>query len=193
METTIAKGGRGFHANSQGPMLFGVGNADIPGVEFDTEHPHNTWNQDKCVTCHMYEKDYENADNPGIFGHTFKARFETCLACHSNATVESMEQMTEDFQAETQALMHEFEEAWPAQWKTIDGDTVTIRNAPDTKDPPQWDGPPVQDPVGNAYREAWWNYAYVEEDFSLGVHNPGYARQLLQTAIARVKELNAAQ
>lgn len=192
LESFVANGGRGFHANSQGPMLLGVGAQEWPAYEYDSQHPHNTWNDEKCITCHMWEKPFENEENIAVVGHSFNPRIESCNVCHTFLNAEEMEAYKLAFQEEVLGLLHEFETIWPAEWKTdVDG-VVTLHNRPDTADPPTFDGPPRDDPVGNAYREALWNYLYVEEDHSKGVHNPDYTRSMLQAAIDRVMILNAA-
>lgn len=191
MENTIAKGGRGFHANSQGPMIFGVGGFEFDGYEYDKSHPHNSWNEEKCITCHMYSKEFEDFENPAIVGHSFAPKIESCNVCHTFATSEEMEAYKEEFINGTLAMLLEFETIWPAEWKTEDAGVFDLNNKPSSSDPPSTDGPPLNDPIGDQYRQAWWNYEYVREDASKGVHNPAYSRGLLQSAINKVNELNA--
>jgi len=57
-------------------------------------------------------------------------------------------------------------------------------------DPPTNVGPARDDPVGNAYRAALWNYLMVVDDGSHGIHNPEFTRSLLEEATASVMELN---
>jgi hypothetical protein len=160
----------GMHENNQATLVFGIGGYEFPGFEYDNAHPHTTWNDNACVTCHMYRHDYIDAENPAEWGHTFEPSFEPCLSCHIG-TVEDMVTYTEDFQAEIQALLDEFFTLYPFK----DGDTLL--NSPD-------DG--VDD---DGYREALWNYEFVMTDHSLGVHNPQYTKQLLESAIATLETL----
>ncbi|MCB1218676.1 hypothetical protein KDL44_14930 [bacterium] len=191
MNNTIAKGGRGFHANSQGPMIFGVGGFEFDGYNYDKEHPHNSWNEQKCITCHMWAKEFEDDLNPAIVGHSFTPRIESCNVCHTFATADEMEAYKEEFIAGTLAMLTEFEELWPADWKTEENGVFDLNNKPSSSDPPSTDGPPLNDALGDQYRQCWWNYEYIREDNSKGVHNPAYSRGLLQSAIDKLKELNA--
>ncbi len=191
MEKTIAQGGRGFHGNSQGPMIYGIGGYEFEGVTYDKEHPHNTWNQGKCITCHMYTEEFVSEEDPAITGHSFKPQFESCLACHTFGSAEDMQTYVEAYQEDTEVLIAEFEAAWPAAWKETGEEGIVLHNAPDKNDPPAYDGPPIGDPNGDLYRAAWWNYNYVKADSSRGVHNPAYSRSLLESAIDKVNELNA--
>ena len=191
---------RGFHGNSQGTMLFGIGAWEYPGYEYDKDHPHATWNADSCVTCHMYMRDYIDSDNPKLWGHKFEPQFITCLGCHTNQDEASMVPYMEDFQADILALVVQYEEAWPAVWKKVNTEdppipagepgywVLTMRDA----DPSDGSGPPRDDPaVGNLYRQSWWNYRYISTEVSLGVHNPTYAKVTLESAIGALEDLNA--
>jgi hypothetical protein len=184
---------RGIHGNSQGPTLFGIAGFEFPGFYYDKEHPHNTWNPDKCVTCHMFSKEYDPETHaPKIWGHDWEPAWEACASCHPQVTDEaSYEAFKGDFQAEIQALMDEFVNLWPAPWKDVSDPEDPTLTGRDT-DPPTGVGPPREDPaMGNLYREALWNYQYVHAEASHGVHNPDYEKQLLESAIARLEELNA--
>jgi len=173
---------RGMHPNNQGTMLFAIGGFEFPGYEYDKEHPHNTWNEEKCVTCHMWTKEYESPESPGVFGHTFEPRVEACLTCHVG-TPEEFEAYEDAFVDEVTALMAEFVQKYPFKDMTDPQNPVLLIR-------PQDGGPPA-DEIGNQYRQAAWNYLYVEEDGSLGRHNPEYALDLLKSAIAKLDELNA--
>ncbi len=50
------------------------------------------------------------------------------------------------------------------------------------------DGHPVNEAVGTvAEGGALWNYLYVYEDGSMGIHNPGYTKNMLKSAIAALE------
>jgi len=189
----IAEGSGHFgpHHNVQGPILFGKMGADLGNppetVAYEYEHPHESWNENTCVTCHMYRRPYIDSDNPTLWGHDFEPRIERCITCHSNWTVEDEEAFwlwVEDFQAEVEAKIQEFKDAWPAEWKDGDGEPVNVES-----NPGDGDGPPASDPVGNAYREALWNLYLVEDDGTMGVHNPTYVMSLLDEGIAALEAL----
>jgi hypothetical protein len=81
-------------------------------------------------------------------------------------------------------MIQQFNDAWPAEWKDGDGNIVNAES-----NPGDGDGPPVEDPVGNAYRAALWDVTVVEDDGTMGVHNPTYAKSLLEQAIAAIEAL----
>ena len=185
----------GPHGNPQGAMFFGLMGADL-GVgaavgsgEYEYVHPHLTWNDNTCVSCHMYRQPYISSEEPASFGHTFEPDFRNCIKCHTNWGAEDEEAFwlwVEEFQTnEIEALLTAFEDAWPAAWHGAEELTSVESSAG------AGDGPPELDPVGNAYRAALWNYFLVLNDATLGVHNPTFTKDLLMQAIASVEELNA--
>jgi len=185
----------GPHHNAQGPMLYGIMGADLgnpaAAVDYDTDHPHMTWNEDSCVTCHMYRRDYIDSENPALWGHEFEPEYEACVACHTNfaGDEEGFWLWVEDYEAEVDALLQAFVDAWPAEWKDVSDPENPVLENRDT-DPPTNVGPARDDPVGNAYRAALWNYLMVVDDGSHGIHNPEFTRSLLEEATASVIELN---
>ncbi|MBN2083330.1 PKD domain-containing protein [bacterium] len=183
----------GPHGNPQGAMFFGVMGADLgnPTVaaDYDYEHPHLTWNEDTCITCHMYSRPYISSDDPALHGHEFAPRFERCITCHTNYTADDAEAFwtwVEEYQAEIDALLEEFVAAWPAAWLD-EGEPISVE-----AEVGDGTGPPADDPVGNAYRAALWNYYLALNDATRGVHNPTFTKDLLEQAIAAVEALNAA-
>jgi len=184
----------GPHGNPQGPMLFGIMGADLgnpaAAVDYDNEHAHDTWNEDSCVTCHMYRKDYESSDSPALWGHNFEPRFERCITCHSNFQDETEFWVwVEDYEAEIDVLLQAFVDAWPAEWKDVTDPENPVLENRDT-DPPTNAGPAREDAVGAAYRAALWNYVLILNDASHGIHNPTFTISLLEEATASVIELN---
>jgi hypothetical protein len=113
-----------------------------------------------CATCHMAE------GNQTSGGHTFAMGSNTtgCLVCHSTA---------DDFnkfgqQEDTQALLDELEALLETAGIVHDGHVVQGT----------W-------PANTA--AAAWNYFGVINDGSLGVHNPGYVKTILEGAIDALK------
>ena len=191
--TFIGASSRGMHGNAQGSFLFGLAAWEYPGFTYDEDHPHNTWNENKCVTCHMYSHDYVDSTDPRDWGHDWKAEPEPCLACHSNMDKDEMWAFKTESQEEIVQLLTDFETAWPDAWKTADTENPGRFNLVmrDT-DPATGVGPARDDPtLGDLYRQAWWNYSYIKSDGSEGVHNPRLAKQMLESAIQAVNELNA--
>lgn len=187
---------RGPHGNAQGALFFGLMGADFAGapVDYDTDHPHRTWNANSCVTCHMYRRDYISSSEPALFGHDWEPRIERCVTCHTNYTVEQSVEFwawVEEFQTtEIQSRLDAFVAAWPAEWKDVtDPANPELRHKESA--PGAGDGPSADEP-GDIYRELLWNYKLINSDATKGVHNPTYAESILDKSTARLIELTAA-
>ena len=116
--------------------------------------------KDTCVTCHLGA----NAS------HSFEPSVDACQACHPGA---------EDFdidgvQTEIQAMIDELGEALVAAG-------VLSENSSE--------GHPTVTEAPEGVATALYNWIYVaHEDKSLGVHNPGYTRALLQAGLDAVQQ-----
>ena len=113
-----------------------------------------------CVSCHMGENT----------NHGFEAELGTCEGCHSD--IESFDY--NGTQTEIQALLDQIKPLLIAEGiidSTIldDDGEIGNRSVPGT----------YSEEVVNAM----WNYMYVVEDQSLGVHNPGFTRALLEYSL----------
>jgi len=99
--------------------------------------------------------------------HTFEPSVSACVTCHSDATNFDVDGL----QTEVAALIAELAELLKGKGLLDE------------------EGHPV---VGNypaAQASALWNYILIEiEDGSLGVHNPGYTKALLEASIAAMQE-----
>lgn len=109
-----------------------------------------------CVGCHMGDADEGQSNG----GHTMAVSVASCNACHTSAT---------DFDINgVQTAIHEAElavEAALVEAGILDEEHSTI--------------------VGVYHKdvfEAFWNYKIVHYDGSAGVHNPAYAKALLDYA-----------
>jgi formate-dependent nitrite reductase cytochrome c552 subunit len=160
-----------------------LGNPPVTGA-YESEHPHESWNENSCTTCHMYRRPYIDSANPQLWGHNFEPRYERCITCHSNFTDEAeFWAWVEEYQVEIDGMLQAFLDAWPGAWIDGDGEPVSVEDEGDGT------GPPELDPVGNAYRAALWNYYVVLNDASRGVHNPTFTKDLLEQATAAVDAL----
>ena len=124
------------------------------GAVLGVSGPHEA--QASCVTCHMATT---AADTTG--GHTWMPGIEACVGCHPGAT---------DFDingrvTEIEGLIEDLAAALTTAGMMVDGEIVedTMYEA---------------DSVGAA-----WNYILIEEDRSMGIHNPDYAEALLNNSI----------
>ncbi len=113
--------------------------------------------EDTCVTCHLGPND----------NHTFAPDEDNCqVACHED--VEDFDFNYENVQEDVQALFDELGELLEA---------IGIMH----------DGHPVVGDYTEAQAGALWNYLWILEDGSLGVHNSEYMKGLLEVGIAALQ------
>jgi hypothetical protein len=161
----------GPHHGPQSAMILGVAGAgDVTGGP----GAHAMLVRDTCVTCHIGED----------MNHDFEPDVSACVSCHSDA---------EDFdidglQTEVAALIAELRElllnkgllSAEKEWE-INEDGV-VEEVVEGYHPVVGDYPAAQ-------ASALWNYIMIAiEDGSLGVHNPGYTKALLEASIAALQE-----
>jgi hypothetical protein len=149
----------GPHHGPQSAMLLGVGGA---GVD-DMVGSHYGAVENTCVQCHMGD----GRD------HYFEPEVLTCGSpeggCHPGASDFDID----DVQTDVAAMIEELGELLLA---------AGLINENSEDGHPDVSEAPVDQAV------ALWNWLYVaHEDKSLGVHNPDYAKALLEEGIARMK------
>ena len=159
---------RGPHHSLQANVFVGEmpvpdGTPDlVPYVESD-----HIGLEQQCNTCHMYTAGHE--DGPpevvAITGHSWHVNHEACVGCH-----DSIEDV-EGLQAALQSL--------------VEVRLNAIKSA--LGDPSVWEysccgGPSDQSGVTEDVLKARFLVKYIEGDASLGVHNPGYVRAILEAA-----------
>jgi hypothetical protein len=169
----------GPHHGPQSDMLKGTNAFDMGGEVENS--PHYMVVENGCVGCHMAETP-EDANDPETFlklgDHTFAMKteegaehVEACAACHGE--IESFEDImadddwdgdgtTEGVKAELDGLMERLAIALPP----ADDPNIERRNR-----------------LTPTQRQALWNYMFVLEDKSGGMHNAKYAKSLLQNAL----------
>jgi hypothetical protein len=114
--------------------------------------------EDGCVTCHMGEDR----------NHTYEPSVAYCQACH--ADLDTFDR--NGVQTEIQAMLDEVKVLLEANG-IIDLEIGENRSAP---------GVYPEDVAS-----AMWNYIFVLQDQSNGVHNPPYAKALLEQALAALR------
>jgi hypothetical protein len=114
--------------------------------------------QDTCVTCHLGGAG-ENAN------HSFMPVVATCVACHADAT--SLD--VDGKQTEIKDKLEQVKAALQAKGLMDDKGVVVVGDYPE------------------AQAGALWNYLFIEEDKSDGVHNMPYANALLDAALEALK------
>jgi nitrate/TMAO reductase-like tetraheme cytochrome c subunit len=154
----------GPHHGPQSSMLAGVGGY---GEEYTGSNVHYDSVDNGCITCHMSDAYGKQAG-----GHTMNVTYEyhgateeslsSCIACHED--IESFDR--DGVQTEIEELLEEVHVLLVAQG-LIDGES----------------GSGLTGTFTSEQAGALWNYKTIEEDRSMGVHNPKFAKFLLETAL----------
>jgi len=126
------------------------------GITGDTRSSHYTQVEDGCITCHMSA---DTAYNLG--GHNFTPSLIVCQSCHPG--LDTFDRR--DTQTLVKELLAELEELL---------DDIGAMH----------DGHPVVGDWGDDITGAVYNYMFVLEDGSFGVHNGWYAIELLEKSIS---------
>ncbi|MFT5314639.1 MAG: hypothetical protein ACI9UK_000460 [Candidatus Krumholzibacteriia bacterium] len=165
----------GPHHGTQTDLLYAANAHEFDGFDYQETEWHRTLTEDACVQCHVRT----SGQNWVVGGHSFNMRAmvdgvdgedpdefiitDSCKECHAD--------FGRDFdyrgaQTEIDNLVNELNALLvtagllDATGHPIPGDTIT------------------KDTAG-----ALWNYLIVIEDRSRGIHNPRYAKGLLQSSI----------
>ena len=151
----------GPHHGPQANVLEGVGFAEIAGsTAYPTSSLHLTQGA-TCTACHM--EDYANEEG----GHTWHPSLDACNGCHFSPD--------EDFdhggvQTDTQAKLDTLRDL------LVDLGVVEYVEEDEAYEPVVGTYPMVQ-------AQAFFNWIGLEEDRSLGAHNPAYFEALLDNSI----------
>lgn len=160
------------HESPQGDMFVGVG-----AVTFGRDlgqGPHKDVIENGCIGCHMSPTPTAGAGMNNVGSHTFLMsgngvdHTEVCAPCHGEkASFEEFEAngdwdrdgTVESVEAELAGMMNTITSNLPLGTANPNA-TYTV-----------------------AQKQAYWNYAFVRNDGSNGMHNAFYARDMLQAAI----------
>ena len=152
----------GPHHGPQANVVAGVGFAEIPG---STSYPEAGTNlhlqQASCVGCHMAEF------SGGQGGHSYIASINACNECH-DANLEDYNYG--GIQTDVEVKLEELRD------KLVELGVVEYSEADAAYEPIVGTYPMVQ-------AQAYFNWIGLEEDRSLGVHNPKYVRALLNNTV----------
>jgi hypothetical protein len=168
VEGQIADGYAHFgpHGSPQMDMFIGAGCFEIPGFTYDGSHVHQTAVTDACVKCHMVRETFLHGEITEHAFHTFQPDPGNCVDCHG--TLPDFDyngvqtEITGQMDTLAQALGYTDLADFLANWDSQDPSVLV------------WQ------------REAAYALVFVNNDGSLGVHNPKYTRDLLQNAIDHV-------
>jgi predicted CXXCH cytochrome family protein len=141
----------------QREMYLGEGGHEFPGYAYPSSL-HYLIMMDNCMTCHMYTQVYFSPDTIAITGHSFYPDVRACQSCHVNANNFNIG----GIQTDIEEALGDLEELLTLAQQS--GDTLSTE-----------------------YQGALFNYYFVENDLSLGVHNAEYAESLLEASITEMQ------
>jgi hypothetical protein len=178
------------HYGVQGQMLMGEGGYQFPGYTYtgNSNHASNTViKSEGCPTCHMAEQSYPPGLGTGkAGGHTMNIAFEGegggetllltgCLqaGCHpSTFSVDDVYAVQQGISDSLDALHTELVNLG---WIDPATDLVNASTSAPLKITPA------------VKAGALYNYFFVEHDMSEGIHNTRYARELLESSLAALR------
>lgn len=167
-ETAVLGERAGYHHGTQANVLAGLTAYDLPGEAMPDAGAFTAHSQAGCEGCHMQEPFGAQAG-----GHTWDMRYvyhgseailltnDYCTSCHAGDdpfpsianTQATVEGLIADVEAELRRL-------------------GVMQAAPSTRE--------IAGTYDTDLVKAFLNFKLIEEDFSLGVHNPTYAKGVLQ-------------
>jgi hypothetical protein len=158
----------GTHHNPQSTMLEGIQGVLLPGsVSYPARASSTHRMESSCVNCHMAESSVASTGD-----HTFNPTLDACISCHDGATtfdVNGFQTEVEDQLVVLAGLLAQVPGIAPDGTTPITGIVIN------------------DDPIEGTFpiiaAGAAWNYIFVFEDKSKGVHNPAMVEALLQNSI----------
>lgn len=170
----------GPHANPQADMM--AGKSAFHGVapqDFVWARPVHLNVVNSCKTCHLNMAEYTSEAEPAVTGHTFLPTVEACEPCHGVLETFDDIRANDDYdgngqvdgvQTEVHGLLVKLEEALYESGIDTTGGADLAEALGDTLRSTK------------LQREAGYNWIFVEDDKSMGIHNPFYCVQILQQA-----------
>jgi nitrate/TMAO reductase-like tetraheme cytochrome c subunit len=147
----------------QSAMLYGINGYEYSDSTYISSLHRNVV-EGLCITCHLSPSE----------SHDLKADLDACQKCHGGATNFNINGRQEEIRSLLQMLQSKLETFKKAHSKTIkDGQGKELVS---------WDTTANQ----IAFDRAQYNFSFVDNDRSLGVHNYKYARQLLVDSIIKL-------
>lgn len=169
----------GPHHNNQADMLLGTNGYEYAGFNYRTSS-HRNVAEEGCIDCHM-----RGGNNIFTGGHSFKMEdeergFENTIGCNvatcHDGDVDELDYLAQaDFDGDgvVEGTMTEIEGLLDSLHTILEGAGLVDA-----------DGHPISQTVANVDTAgALWNFVFVEEDQSHGIHNTDYTVDLLVSAI----------
>ncbi len=171
---TITNKRYGPHHGAQGMMFTGSGAYKLGDGYVNSAHTNLV--TDGCISCHM-----ATAQAVESGGHTFAVANEDgeinmagCIQCHDDSG--ALETLVENTQTEIGDLMAELETLLLDRG-ILNPNDLPYANASGSN--------PLE--LNEHEAGALYNYQYVREDQSMGVHNAKFAKKLLENSIAALQ------
>ena len=181
------------HGAAQGDMLAGTNGSEFEGFKYSNS-PHTTI-ENACVTCHMAKSPGEGDKTALVGEHTYLVKDEkgtvnlnACNTCHTkvqgfNRTAYGDfdgNRKIQGIQTEVKGLLELIKQAVEERLDGGNGGQITESHGKVVF--LAKDGKTELKNVPVPLYKAAYNYLFVENDGSFGIHNPVYAVQLLQTS-----------
>nr|WP_321408044.1 ammonia-forming cytochrome c nitrite reductase subunit c552 [uncultured Carboxylicivirga sp.] len=174
----------GPHHGPQGNMIAGAGISGAVELGSNTYVNSTHATSGDCITCHMAEGDFEigghtNHVSTGEWGDDKVVNSAGCVACHEDMTSDAL--MTDYVESARNSNMVLLEELHDKlfELKYIDASGYVLGN--DGVNRASSSNPLT---VSHEIAGAIYNYKFVEEDLSMMIHNPKYARMLVNESLA---------
>ena len=168
----------GPHANPQADMMAGKSAYHkVAPQDFVWARPVHLNVQNSCKTCHLNMAEYVSEEVPTKTGHTFLPKVEACEPCHGVLTDFDDIRANDDYDGNGQVEGIQTE---------VHGLLVKLEDALYESGIDTSAGLSLEEALGDTTRStiqqraAGYNLVFVEEDKSMGIHNPFYVVQLLQ-------------
>lgn len=179
----------GPHHSNQSDMLLGENAYEYDGYSYNQNSAHTNVVQDGCLGCH-----FKGSQDEFVGGHTFAMHHEEedvfnvggCnqSTCHGEGTFEDFDVMADadfDWDGEVEGVQHEVEGLMDSL-QVLLIDAGLLADYSDAGEPAVWE--PAEVTVSTADSAgAVFNWVFVHEDQSEGIHNTKYAVALLQSSI----------
>jgi len=157
----------GTHHNPQSTMFEGIQGVLLPGsLPYPARASSTHRKESSCVNCHMSESSVATTGD-----HTFNPTLDACIVCHEGLTTFNKDGFQTEVVAQLEVLA-----GLLAQVQGVDPDGAPITGI-------VIDDEPIEGTFPIVGAEAAWNYIFVFEDQSKGVHNPAMVEALLQNTI----------
>jgi len=157
----------GTHHNPQSTMFEGIQGIQLPGsLPYPARASSTHRKESSCVNCHMSESSVATTGD-----HTFNPTLDACIVCHEGLTTFDKDGFQTEVVDQLEVLAGLLAQVPGVDPNGEDIIGIVINDRP------------VEGTFPIASAGAAWNYIFVNNDHSKGVHNPGMVEALLQNSI----------